>query len=211
MTHRGHSALTIYLDPAESRYSNMDRETLNLSDLRMDLAFRSGWNIGFFVAGLVLWIGILITNLIVPIETGRIIWIALTFGVLPVAVLISKLVEADPFCGDNPLGQLVGYTHMSVVSLSLPIIIITAIYNPHIQLLAMAILYSIDFYVMSWAFGSVVFGLHAAARTVLVTVIWVALPESRLTLIPIVVATFYLGTVLLLPIARRRWIRRNDA
>lgn len=186
----------------------MDKKTLNLSDLRMDLATRSAWNIGFFVAGLLLWIAILITNLTVPIETGRVIWIALTFGVLPVAVLVSKLVKADPFCNDNTLGQLVGYTHMSVVTLSLPILVITAIYNPDIQLLAMAILYSIDFYVMSWAFGSAIFGMHAAARTVLVTVIWVAFPDSRLTLIPIVVAAFYLGTVLLLPIARRRWIRR---
>ncbi len=189
----------------------MDKTALNLSDLRMDLAIRSGWNIGFFVAGLLLWIAILITNLTVPVETGRILWIVLTFGVLPVAVLISKLVQVDPFCNDNPLGQLVGYTHMSVVSLALPILIITAIYNPHIQLLAMAILYSIDFYVISWAFGSAIFGLHAAARTVLVTVIWVAFPESRLTLIPISVAGFYLGTVILLPIARRKWIRRASA
>ena len=179
--------------------------------MRKDLAMRSGWNIGFFVAGLSLWIGILITNLIVPIETGRMIWIALTFGVFPVAVLVSKLVQADPFCNDNPLGQLVGYTHMSVVSLSFPIFVITAIYNPNIQLLAMAILLSVDFYVMSWAFGSAIFGLHAAARTVLVTVIWVAFPESRLTLIPIVVAAFYLGTVVLLPIVRRRWIREANA
>ena len=177
----------------------------------MDLATRSGWNIGFFVAGMLLWIGILTTNLTVPIETARMIWIALTFGVFPIAVLVSKLIRADPFCKDNPLGQLVGYTHMSVVSLSFPIFIIAAIYDPHIQLLAMAILLSIDFYVMSWAFGSAIFGLHAAARTVLVTVIWVALPESRLTLIPIVVATFYVGTVLLLPIVRRRWIRETDA
>ena len=177
----------------------------------MDLAIRSGWNIGFFVAGLLLWIAILITNLTAPIETGRIIWIALTFGVLPVAVLISKLVRVDPFCNDNPLGQLVGYTHMSVVTLSIPIFIITAIYDPHIQLLAMAILYSVDFYVMSWAFGSAVFGLHAAARTVLVTVIWVSLPASRLVLIPIVVAAFYLGTVFLLPVARRRWIEKASA
>ncbi len=184
--------------------------TFDLSNLRMDLAIRSGWNIGFFVAGMLLWIAILITNLHVPIETGRVIWIALTFGVLPVAVLISKLIQADPFCNDNPLGRLIGYTHMSVVLLSLPIIIITAIYDPHIQLLAMAILYSVDFYVMSWAFGSAVFGLHAAVRTVLVTVIWVAFPESRLTLIPIFVAAFYLGTVLLLPIARRRWIKIAD-
>ena len=189
----------------------MNKTASTLSDLRMDLAIRSGWNIGFFVAGLLLWIAILITNLTVPIETGRIVWIVLTFGVLPVAVLVSRLVQADPFCNDNPLGQLVGYTHMSVVSLSVPIFIITAIYDPHIQLLAMAILYSIDFYVMSWAFGSSVFGLHAAARTVLVTVIWVAFPESRLTLIPVVVAAFYLATVLLLPVARRRWIRLADS
>ncbi len=189
----------------------MDKMTSNLPDLRMDLAIRSGWNIGFFFAGMLLWIAILVTNLTVPIETGRIIWIALTFGVLPVAALISKLVQADPFCNDNPLGQLVGYTHMSVVSLSIPILIITAIYDPHIQLLAMAILYSVDFYVMSWAFGSAIFGLHAAARTILVTVIWVAFPEARLALIPIVVATFYLGTILLLPIARRRWIRNARA
>jgi hypothetical protein len=185
----------------------MEKKTSDLSRLRMDLANRSGWNIGFFVAGMLLWIGILITNLTVPIETGRMIWVALTFGVFPIAVLVSRLVHADPFCNDNPLGQLVGYTHMSVVSLSFPIFVITAIYNPHIQLLAMSILLSIDFYVMSWAFGSAVFGLHAAARTVSVTVIWALFPESRLTLIPLVVATFYLGTVLLIPIARRKWIK----
>ncbi len=189
----------------------LNRMTSDLLELRMDLAMRSGWNIGFFVAGMLLWIAILVTNLTAPIETGRIVWIALTFGVLPVAVLVSKLVKADPFCNDNPLGQLVGYTHMSVVSLSLPILIITAIYDPHIQLLAMAILYSIDFYVMSWAFGSSVFGIHAAARTVLVTVIWVAFPESRVVLIPIVVAAFYLGMIVLLPIMRRRWVRETTA
>ena len=120
--------------------------TSDLSDLRMDLATRSGWNIGFFVAGMFLWIGILITNMTVPIETGRMVWIALTFGVFPVAVLVSRLVHADPFCNDNPLGQLVGYSHMSVVSLSFPIFVIAAIYDPNIQLLAMAILLSVDFY-----------------------------------------------------------------
>ncbi len=179
----------------------------NLSDLRMDLAIRSGWNIGFFVAGFLLWIGILITNLTVPVETGRIIWIVLTFGVFPVAVLVSRVIRADPFCNDNPLGQLVGYSHMSVVALSFPIVVITAIHDPAIQMLAMAILFCIDFYVMSWAFGSALFGVHAAGRTVLVTVIWAVFPESRLTWIPIVVAAFYLGTVLLLPILRRRWIK----
>ncbi len=172
----------------------------------MDLARRSKWNIGYFVAGLVLWVAILITNLTVSLDIGRIIWIALSFGVLPVAVIVSKLAHADPFCSDNSLGRLVGYTHMSVISLSFPILVITAVYDPHIQLLAMAVLYSIDFYVMTWAFGTAIFGLHAAARTIVVTAIWVAFPASRLMLIPIVVAGFYLGTVCLIPVVRRRWI-----
>lgn len=178
-----------------------------LSDLRIDLARRSKWNIGYFVAGMVLWIAILITNLLIPIETGRIIWIALTFGVLPLAVLVSKLANADPFCSNNSLGRLVGYTHLSVISLSFPILVVTAVYDPHIQLLAMAILYSIDFYVMTWAFGTPVFAIHAAARTISVVSIWVVFPIARLTLIPIVVAVFYFGTVLAIPIARRRWMR----
>ena len=185
----------------------MDKISVDLSNLRLDLARRSKWNIGYFVAGLVLWIAVLITNLTVPVETGRFIWIALSFGVLPIAVLVSRLGNADPFCSDNALGRLVGYTHMSVISLSFPVLIVTAVYDPHIQLLATAILYSIDFYVMTWAFSTAVFALHAAARTIAVTGIWVAYPELRLTLIPIVVALFYVATVILIPILRRRWLQ----
>lgn len=184
--------------------------TASLSELRMDFARRSKWNIGYFVAGLALWIAVLITNLFVPLQTGRFIWIALSFGVLPVAVLASKLCNADPFCSDNSLGRLVGYTHMSVISLSFPILVVTAVYDPHIQLLAMAIIYSIDFYVMTWAFGTAIFGIHAAARTIAATGIWVVFPESRLILIPIVVIFFYLGTALLIPIARRRWVEAQS-
>ncbi len=187
----------------------VDVQNTHLHDLRVTLARRSKWNIGYFGAGFVLWIGILIINLTVPVETGRGIWIALSFGVLPVAVLLSKLVGADPFCNDNPLGRLVGYTHMSVITLSFPLVVFAAIYDPHIQLLLMAVLYSIDFYVMTWAFGSGVFAAHSAARTIVATGVWFAFPTSRLTLIPIAVAAFYLGMLLLLPGLRRRWMEAH--
>ncbi len=197
--------------PVQTRYTpDLEEKTTDLSDLRFDLAHRGKWNIGYFGAGFVLWIAILIVNVMVPIETGRVIWIALSFGVLPIAVLISKLVGADPFCSSNPLGRLVGYTHMNVITLSFPILVITAIYDPHIQLLAMAVLYSIDFYVMTWAFGAAIFAVHSAARTVAVTGIWVTYPVGRLTLIPIVVAVFYLGTLLLLPVLRQRWMDEHS-
>lgn len=206
MTHSGHFEPSVISLTQKRQKPYVDKIAADLLALRVDLAHRSKWNIGYFVAGLALWIAILIVNQTVPIETGRIVWIALSFGVLPTAVLISKIVSADPFCNDNSLGRLVGYTHMSVISLSFPILVIAAIYDPHIQLLTMAILYSIDFYVMTWAFGAALFALHAVARTLAVTVIWVAFPMSRLTLIPIVVAGFYFGTVLLLPPLRRRWL-----
>ena len=96
---------------------------------------------------------------------------------------------------------------MSVISLSFPILLVTEVYDPHIQLLAMAILYSIDFYVMTWAFGTAIFALHASARTVAVTGIWIAYPELRLTLIPIVVALFYIATVILIPLLLRKWLQ----
>jgi hypothetical protein len=115
-------------------------------------------------------------------------------------------VKADPFCTENALGRLVGYTHMSVIGLSMPIVVILCLIDPEAQILAMAILYCIDFYVMSWAFGSRLFGIHAVVRTMLVSVIWFAAPEWRLSLLPLTVAALYLVTVMAIPPFRRRWL-----
>ena len=182
------------------------RTGADLHSLRVDLAERSKWNIGYFVAGCLLWLAIFAAGRLLPIDDARFVWIAATFFTLPVAVAASKAFNADPFCSSNVLGNLVGYTHMSVISLSLPIVIMLALINPEAQLLAMAILYCIDFYVMSWAFGSRLFGIHAAVRTALVTAIWFAAPELRLTVLPLVVAGLYLLTVPAILVLRRSWL-----
>jgi hypothetical protein len=178
----------------------------DLASLRLDLAERSKWNIGYFVAGGLLWLAIFAAGRLLPIDDARFVWIAATFFTLPIAIAASKILKADPFCSDNSLGNLVGYTHMSVIALSMPIVVMLCIIAPEAQLLAMAILYCIDFYVMSWAFGSKLFGLHAAVRTILVTGIWFAAPELRLTLLPLTVAALYLLTVLAMPGLRRKWL-----
>ncbi len=178
-----------------------------LNKFRTSLAHSSKWNLGYFVAGLLLWIAIFMIGKFFPIETAKWLWIAATFFVLPIAVGFSKLIGADPFSNANPLGKLVGYTHMSVVSLSLPIIVLAAVYAPDMQLLVMAILYCVDFYVMTWAFGARLFAVHAAIRTVLVTSAWLAFPEERLVFIPVITSVMYAITIALIPILRRRKLR----
>jgi hypothetical protein len=178
----------------------------DLVNLRIDAAIRGKWNIGFFAAGGVFWLAVTIIGNTVTIEQARIFWIIGTFLILPVAVLFSRLFGADPFTKGNVLGELVGYTHMSVIAMTFPIIIATAIYMPEALLLVMAIVYCLDFFVMSWAFGSRLFGIHAAIRVITVSLIWFAHPEWRLSVLPAFVALLYVTTVAVIPSLRRRWL-----
>jgi hypothetical protein len=181
-----------------------------LLPVRIDLAERSQWNIGYFISGFVFWVYVTVTAYLLPLDTARFYWLAGTFLIFPCAVAISRLLRADPFSKGNALGELVGYTHMSVVALTLPLVVIALFYQPHTLTLFMAICYCIDFYVMSWAFGTRLFGLHAAMRTVLVTGVWFAWPQGSSLAIPIIVALAYLTTVILIPPLRTRWLLEHE-
>jgi hypothetical protein len=176
-----------------------------LQDLRIDLAARSKWNIGYFYAGLVFWLYAAVVGWVYPVQVAKVYWLIGTFFIFPMAMLASKLLGADPFSKGNPLGEIVGYTHMSVLGMMLPLILVAAVQYPDLMILVMAIAYSLDFFLMSWAFGSRLFGIHASVRTVVVTVIWLAWPAERTWLIPIAVALAYGTTVVLIPRLRRQW------
>lgn len=181
----------------------------SLQSLRVDLARRSFWNLGYFVAGLIFWLYVTTVNVYLPLEKAKFYWLGGTFLIFPVAVLISRLIGADPFSKGNHLGELVGYTHMSVIALSFPIVIFSMIYFPEAMILILAIAYCLDFYVMTWAFGSPLFGIHAATRVTIVTLIWFARPAWRESVLPLAVALAYLVTIILIPILRRKWLNHN--
>jgi hypothetical protein len=183
----------------------------NLIKLRIDAAIRGKWNIGFFAAGLIFWIFIGVISNVLPLEKARFHMIAGTFLIFPMAVLFSKIFKADPFTKGNAIGELIGYTHMSVIALSFPIVIVTATYLPTALILVMAILNCLDFYVMSWGFGTNLFALHAAFRTILVTVLYFVIPTYKFIIIPVVLALFYLSTLILIPILRAKWLTNNEA
>jgi hypothetical protein len=177
--------------------------------LRIDLARRSSWNIGYFYSGLVFWLYVAVIGSVLPPDVAKVYWLVGTFAIFPFAVTISRVCRVDPFCKGNDLGELVGYTHMSVVAMTFPIIIAVFIYLPQALLLVIAISYCLDFYVLTWAFGSRLFGLHAALRTLVVTVIWFALPQWRASVLPLVVAMAYFVTVILIPPLRRQWLKEQ--
>ncbi|GEM_PF-2912609 len=181
-------------------------DTNKISDLQRDLAVRSHWNIGFFIAGFLFWIYVAIVGSIFDLNTAKKYWLVGTFFIFPAAVLASKFVGADPFTKGNKLADLVGFTHMSVIALSLPIVIASYLYSPELMLLVMGICYCIDFFVMSWAYGTRIFGIHAVVRMLAITYVWFFLPELRLLLIPIIVALAYLITICLIPGNRRAFL-----
>jgi hypothetical protein len=181
----------------------------NLQALRVELAKRSFWNLGYFAAGLIFWLYVTAMDIFFPLEVTKVFRLVGTFFIFPIAVLVSRLVGADPFSKGNSLGELVGYTHMSVIAFTFPIVIFSMIYFPEAMILVLAIAYCLDFYVMTWAFGSPLFGIHAAARVVIATVIWFALPDWRKIALPATVAFAYLVTVVLIPILRRKWLAKH--
>jgi hypothetical protein len=98
---------------------------------------------------------------------------------------------------------------MSVIAMTFPIIIACAIFRPGALLLVMAIVYCLDFYVLSWAFGSPLFGIPAAVRVSTVSLIWFTTPGWRMSVLPAWVAALYVGTVLAIPVVRRRWLEHQ--
>ena len=116
------------------------------------------------------------------------------------------LVVADPLGPGSALGESAGDTHLSAVTLTLPLVVASFAHFPDALLLVMAVAYWVDFYVMAWAFGTPLFGVHAAVRVPAVAAVWSGLPGGRDAVIPAVVASLYLATVLASGPLRRRWL-----
>ncbi|MFT4731783.1 MAG: hypothetical protein ACI89W_000796 [Gammaproteobacteria bacterium] len=184
---------------------------MDLVKLQIDLAKRSKWNIGYFLSGLVFWFFVLIIYFNISKNEAPTFWLVGTFFIFPVAIIFSKLCKADPFTKGNKLADLVGHTHMSVVSMSFPIILIVYFNYPDALLLTMSIAYCIDFYVMSWAFGSRMFGIAAGVRVFLSSAVWLFLPEYRDMLIPTIVLLSYSFLVVLIPVKRSIWLKSTNA
>ena len=178
----------------------------SLTAMRIDLARRSKWNIGYLVAGLVYWSFAAIVGSILPMESAKLLWMIGGFTVFPMAIGFSYALRSDPFCKGNPLGSLMGLAHGGMIGLSTPLLIALFRDHPMALPLCAAIVFGASFTVFFWAFGDPIFLAHIIVRVAGVTAIWFALPAHRFSVLPAFVAALYLITFLLLPARRQRWM-----
>lgn len=182
----------------------------SLSALRIDLARRSKWNIGYMVAGLVYWSFATVVGIVLPMESAKVYWMIGGFTVFPMAILLSRLFRSDPFTRGNTLGSLIGLTHVSVIGVLTPLLIVLFRDYPAALPLAAAIFFGASFPVFFWAFGDQVFLWHLIVRVAGTTTIWFSMPNHRYSVLPAFVAVVYLVTAILLPWRRQVWLRAHD-
>ena len=156
----------------------------SLSALRVDLARRSKWNIGYLVAGLVYWSFAAIVGTMLPMESAKVLWMIGGFTVFPMAIGFSYLLRSDPFCKGNPLGSLMGLAHGGMIGLSTPLLIALFRDDPMVLPLCAAIVFGASFTVFFWAFGDPIFLAHIIVRVAGVTAIWFAMPGAPLQRAP---------------------------
>ena len=183
----------------------------SLVALRIDLAKRSHWNIGYFVAGFLYWWFATITGSVLPMESAKLYWMIGGFAIFPTALLVSRLLGVDPFTRGNTLGSLLGLAHVSVINLLLPLVIVFFLYFPQGLPLGAAICFGASFPVFFWVFGDPIFLVHIIVRVAGATAIWFVLPDERYTIVPAFVAALYLLTAILLPSRRQAWLRAHGA
>jgi hypothetical protein len=179
----------------------------SLGALRVDLARRSKWNIGYLVAGLVYWSFAAVVGTTLPMESAKVLWMIGGFTVFPMAIGFSYVLRSDPFCKGNPLGSLMGLAHGGMIGFSTPLLIALFRDHPMALPLCAAIVFGASFTVFFWAFGDPIFLAHIVVRVAGVTAIWFAMPTYRFSVLPAFVAALYLITLLLLPRRRQRWLQ----
>jgi hypothetical protein len=158
-------------------------------------------------AGFAYWCFAAVIGATLPIESARVYWLVGGCAVFPAAVMVSRVLGADPFSRGNTLGSLIGIAHVSLIGISIPVLIAMFRDYPAALLLAAGLFFGASFPVFFWAFGDSIFLVHFILRVAGVVAIWFATPEHRDAVLPAFVATVYLGTALVLPQRRAAWLR----
>jgi hypothetical protein len=125
-------------------------------------------------------------------------------AIFPLALLFAKIFR-NPFMKDRTAtGDVLLPAFISML-LFWPMIVAAVQAAPVLVPLILAIGMSIHWPVIGWSYGRTgLFSAHSIVRAVAVLLIWLWLPEARLTLLPLSVAVVYLFTVFALVIDSAR-------
>jgi hypothetical protein len=127
--------------------------------------------------------------------------------IFPLALLFAKLFRNQFMKDKTAAGDVLLPTFISMF-LFWPMLVAALWTAPELAPLILAIGMSIHWPVIGWSYGkTLLYTAHAVVRAAVVFVIWVWLPESRLTLLPLSVSAIYLLSVAAILVE----VRRMDA
>jgi hypothetical protein len=156
------------------------------------------------LAGAVYWAMLAIAGLYLPLRGWMVIAMWGSGMIFPLALLFAKLFRNEFMKDKTAAGDVLLPTFISMF-LFWPMLIAAVWTSPDLAPLILAIGMSIHWPVIGWSYGkTALYTAHAVVRAVVVFAIWVWLPESRLTLLPLSVSVVYLLSVAAILVEVRR-------
>ena len=132
-----------------------------------------------------------------------------TGAIFPMALIFAALFR-NPFMKEKTAVTSVLVPTFISMLLFWPMIIAAMQAAPELIPLILAIGLSLHWPVIGWSYGRTsLYTAHAVIRAVMVLMIWLYLPDERLTLLPLSVAGVYLLTVLAILIDTQALVRRR--
>jgi hypothetical protein len=125
-------------------------------------------------------------------------------AIFPMAILFARLFRNDFMRDRTATGDVLIPTFIGML-LFWPMIVAAVREGPQLIPLILAIGLSLHWPVIGWSYGrTALYATHAVVRAALALAIWLALPDARLTLLPLSVAAVYLATVVAILLDARR-------
>ena len=113
----------------------------------------------------------------------------------PLALLLAKVFRCDFIRDRTSVTDVLLPAFVSML-LFWPMMVAAVATEPQLSPLILAIGMSLHWPVIGWSYGRTgLYTSHAVVRAVVVSLIWVVLPESRFTLLPLSVSAIYLISV----------------
>ncbi len=171
----------------------MDFEKL-LNNEKKKYLVKTGGGVGLPIAGCIYWLVLAIAGIYLGVKNWSLLAFYTSGLIFPLGLLLSKATKGD-LLSKTALTNLFLPAFISMF-LFFPSAITAFSLAPELVPLILAIGMSVHWPIIGWAYGSApLFISHAVIRAVVVTAIWVLLPEHRITLLPLSVALVYLGTI----------------
>jgi len=164
-------------------------EALLAERRRYFVAARGG--ISLPVAGAVYWIVLGMLGDRLPLADWALFAAAGSGMIFPLGLLLQKPLRANFMKAKSPVGGAAIWAVMGINFLW-PMHFAVIGLQPELTVLTLAIGMTIHWVVIGWSYASKVCFAHAFARMIVVTLMFYAMPDGRLTVLPFAIAILYL-------------------